>query len=296
LLIDEIIQLLSTDQGSITEALLKTKILLHKIGHRELVEWVNEELNGYGEGKTVPSYRIIRANVVGNLVNMTIRASDHPIPIGHLTDDEREMLETIPIRQSLAVVAQLAESKSLHHPIPMENNHRLGGSLSDGTYVERAWLETSPVSMKNIVFQVRSRLLDFMLDLKTSIGAATSEEDVKAKSENAPSLFHNAIFGPNATIIVGDHNKQVVADTIVQGDFNSLATKLKNIGVDDGAVEDLRQAVEHTEPKESAPNLKGRIASWLKVQAEKQLDAGAQAAVTASMDAIVHAVRLYLGS
>jgi hypothetical protein len=134
--------------------------------------------------------------------------------------------------------------------------------------------------------------------LKTSLGSATSEEDVKANAANvdAPSLFHSAIFGPNATIIVGDHNKQIVVDTIVQGDFNSLATKLKDIGVDDGAVEDLRQAVEPKESKESAPSLKGRIASWLKAQAEKQLDAGAQAAVTASMDAIVHAVKLYLGS
>jgi hypothetical protein len=299
LLIDDIIQLLSSDQGSITEALLKTKILLHQIGHRELTEWVNDELNGYSEEKIVPLYRITRPNVVGTLVNIRVRAPQHPIPIGHLSEKEREMLEIIPVRQSLAVVAQLSDSK--HHlqmPLPMEDNHRLGAGLEDGTFVEKAWLEISPVYIKNIVFQVRSRLLDFMLDLKSSIGSATSEDDVTVRSENvdAPSLFNKAIFGPNATIIVGSHNKQAVETTVVQGDFNSLVANLKALGVGDGAIADLRQAVEHQGPKEPTTSLKGRIGSWFKAQAEKQLDAGAQVAVSASMDAIVHAIKLYLGS
>jgi AbiTii len=29
-----------------SRGLLKKKVLLHKIGHHELVEWVNHELNG----------------------------------------------------------------------------------------------------------------------------------------------------------------------------------------------------------------------------------------------------------
>ena len=45
-LLDEIIELLSDRKGSLTDALLKTKVLMHKIGHQELAEWVNNELNG----------------------------------------------------------------------------------------------------------------------------------------------------------------------------------------------------------------------------------------------------------
>ena len=91
MLIDEIIQLLSSDQGSITEALLKTKVLLHQIGHRELIEWVNYELNGYEKNESVPQYRVLRARVVGNLANIRMRATSHPIPIGHLSDNERKI-------------------------------------------------------------------------------------------------------------------------------------------------------------------------------------------------------------
>jgi len=45
-LLNEIIDALSSQESSLTGALLKTKVLLHHIGRKELVEWVNHELNG----------------------------------------------------------------------------------------------------------------------------------------------------------------------------------------------------------------------------------------------------------
>ena len=45
MLLDEIIEILSQEKASLTDALLKTKILLHQIGKKELVEWVNNVHN-----------------------------------------------------------------------------------------------------------------------------------------------------------------------------------------------------------------------------------------------------------
>ncbi len=63
-LIDEIIEILSSSDGNLTDALIKTKIVLHKIGHKELIDWVNSELNGYPNEDQVPPYRILRAQVL----------------------------------------------------------------------------------------------------------------------------------------------------------------------------------------------------------------------------------------
>ena len=49
MLINDIIQLLSNEQSSLTEALLKTKLLLHQVQRKDLVSWVNHELAGYPE-------------------------------------------------------------------------------------------------------------------------------------------------------------------------------------------------------------------------------------------------------
>ena len=69
-LLEDIIDALSSKDGSLTNALLKTKILLHKIGHKELTEWVNKELNGYSESDIIPTYRVFRAKVLANAANI----------------------------------------------------------------------------------------------------------------------------------------------------------------------------------------------------------------------------------
>ena len=68
-LLDEIIDLLADENGSLNAALLKTKVLMHTIGHAELAEWVNDELNGYPKDKPVPDYRIVGGRVAGNIQN-----------------------------------------------------------------------------------------------------------------------------------------------------------------------------------------------------------------------------------
>ena len=64
-LLDDIIGLLSDENGSLTAALLKTKVLMHTLGHGDLAEWVNDELSGYRRDKPLPPYRIVGGDVSG---------------------------------------------------------------------------------------------------------------------------------------------------------------------------------------------------------------------------------------
>ena len=101
MLLDEIIELLGDESGSLADALLKTKILLHQIGRKELVQWVNNELNGYPDDSDVPSYRIVPSHVVGNVSNLAWRSASQPLPIQHLDKEYRAHLEKAELRQSL---------------------------------------------------------------------------------------------------------------------------------------------------------------------------------------------------
>jgi len=69
-LIDEIIDNLSADQPNLTNALMKTKVLLHKLGKKDLIEWVNNEINGYSEAADVPPYRTVNAQVLVKFVSI----------------------------------------------------------------------------------------------------------------------------------------------------------------------------------------------------------------------------------
>jgi AbiTii len=301
MLIDDIIQLLSNEQGSLTEALLKTKLLLHQVQRKDLVSWVNHELTGYPEAADLPDYRILESRVKGDLMAPGWMANDQAIPIMHLEKDYREKLEKSEMRESLALVQELATKpqSSIRQPFPPEANRKLGSNLGNGWKIQSAWCEISVLSVQNILIQVRSRLLDFVLELKDSLGGATSESEIKEKSSSLDmtSMFNNAIFGSNTTIVVGNNNIQRVESSIIQGDFDSLGRQLKQLGIDDAAIHELHQ-IECHEKSAADPDkktLKERVTGWLKEQAGKQLDVQSQAALAVSVDTVVHAVRTYFG-
>ena len=80
--LDELITSLSDQSAPLTEALLKTKVLLHKLGHAELTEWVNNELNGYPlEVDLLPSYRRLTGVIKGNISNGAWRYESQPLPV-----------------------------------------------------------------------------------------------------------------------------------------------------------------------------------------------------------------------
>ncbi len=198
-LIHAIIDILSSDEGKLTDALFKTKVLLHKIEHKELAEWVNHELNGYPDKGTIPPYRTLSAQVLVNASNGGWQVNSHPIPLAHLKKDYRNSLENAEMKQSLAVLEKFTEkdSGSLRSPIPMEANGLLEQGLGNGYRISSAWCEIQFSRVVQILTQVRSRLLDFILELNEKFDGEPEEGAIKkfGKSIDAENLFNNAIFG-----------------------------------------------------------------------------------------------------
>lgn len=133
MLLDEIITLLGDQNARLSDALLKTKILLHQIGKKELAEWVNHELNGYPETAALPEYRILGAQVRCHAASIGWQYSDIPVPIGHLDEKKTDMLTKARMRQSLTVLEDMVKTDGkLTRQLPMEWNGLLGQTLEDG--------------------------------------------------------------------------------------------------------------------------------------------------------------------
>lgn len=300
-LLNEIIESLSSQNGSLTDALLKTKVLLHKIGHKELIEWVNNELNGYAEKQDIPEYRILPANVLANLSNVRYEATSHPIPLRHLDEQQRAWLENVSFNQSLAVLEKLIEDQDGHLqvPIPMEFNGLLGKSLGNGYEIQRAWRAVGVADVSQILVQVRSRLLDFVLELQDQIGEDIPDEEIKqrANSIDAPGLFHNAMFGDNTTIIVGDHNSQKVKNSIIKNDFDSLAEQLKQHNVDDLSIVELQQAIHNDQncPELKEQKLGSNVKTWMKQMLSKAIDATWEVEIAVAGNLLSTAIQKYYG-
>lgn len=270
-LLDEIVALLSSKDGSLTDALLKTKVLMHSIGHKELADWVNDELNGYAEGKTVPSYRVIPTRLVGNLRNATWAYANQTLPTAHLTEKQRKHFTENELRESIRVLEELTTKPDMHvtHPVQPEFYELLGQPLQNA-WVERAWVQMEPTQIMGVLVEVRSRLLDFVLNLKDELGDVEGA-DVKeaAKTIDAGGMFANAIFGDNTTIQVGNDNVQKVRNQIEKGDFSSLAAELKKHGIADSDIKELHSAIkldstaQELEQKKLGPAVRGWMSTML---------------------------------
>ena len=248
-LAEEIIDALGAHAASLTDTLMKTKILLHRLGLSNLAEWVNFELTGYPPAADLPPYRILPSRVLGNIANTAYMYSAHPIPIAHLSETQREYVESSKIRDSLAVLEELVRKDGgrIQAPLPMEMNSLLSKNLGSGFMVQQAWCEISPPAVKGIIVQVRSRLLDFLLALDVKLPNDLGELELKNKAStlNASEMFRDAIFGSNTnlTIVIGNNNNQDVVNSIKVGDGEALAIELRKLNMPERYIAELKTAI-----------------------------------------------------
>lgn len=66
-----------TDLESILKQL---KLLLIDFRKKELVEWIDNEIEGYSESTSVPSYRECKGLLKGSFLNYTTQCKNLPIP------------------------------------------------------------------------------------------------------------------------------------------------------------------------------------------------------------------------
>lgn len=268
MLIDEIITLLSGEPGKLTDALLKTKVLLHQIGKKEAAGWVNFELNGYPESMELPEYRVLPSSLLGNASNGEWRIQERPLPTGHLKAEQRKAYTTAELRQSLSILEQFGTTGVLAREVPPEAYGILGQGLSNGFHIERAWCRTPAHDIQGVLTQVRSRLLDFMLELKETVGDADDNKTIRENLDSVDTggMLRHAMFGTigdNATIIFGGQNSLDIKNDVHKGDFASLAKVLLENRIPNDDIEVLRAAITQDKVSGEVELSKGQTGRWL---------------------------------
>ncbi len=296
-LLDEIIDLLSDKKGSLTDALLKTKVLMHKIGHKELADWVNDELNGYPKDKSVPSYRIVKSRVVGHIQAPGMIYGGQPLPTGHLPEALRKSLHETEMRESISVLEQFTTDPNKHLTTAL--GPEFYGPISealDGGWVQKAWIQMEPTQIMHGLTEIRSRLLDFVLSLQETLGdVSDSEVKEMAKNIDAPTMFQHTVFGDNATIVVGNQNVTTLKNVVKKGNFASLAEALKSRGVGSQDISELQTAIDQDKDsidvakRQFGPAVKG----WMAKMMKKAIDTSWQIGLGVADGILTEALKAY---
>jgi len=278
-ILNELIYTLSNASPKLIDCLTKTKVLLYQIGRKDLVDWVNNEINGYQDGAELPSYRNVHAQVKGNVGNAAYLYSSHPLPTLHLSKMQHKNLHNLEMKESIGVLENLLidNKHGLSRPLPLEISQLFDNAFTGGYTVQKAWCDIGAGQIDQILIQVRSRLLEFLLELREIIGSEDGEQAVKkiAQLPTVASAFTNVIYGDNNTILVGNHNQQKVHVKQAIGNFQHVEEVLKMHGVSEADIDLLKVALA-SEPTTSISNDKQigpKVGNWIKLMLGKAVDA-----------------------
>lgn len=298
-----IISILGAESCNLTNALIQAQILAHHIDQAQLAEWVGYELKGYPVGSEVPAYRMIRLQPRACVSNGFVRYPDHPLPTLHLEDKVRERILSARIGGSVAAIERYAQTDSVAN-YPPEFAAYFTDAIDSDFFIESLWGKPAVGAYAQILVEIRSRLLTYVLDLNMTL----PKDDDKAELESAAmknalaSLFQNTIIGPNTTfghnntIQVGFTNTANVTNTVTQGDLSSLVQLLRSKGVAEEDLRTLEGAVEADgdEPKKSK-KLGPAVASWMGAAVTKAASGAWDITVSAAGTLVAGALSGYYG-
>ncbi|CAL8474786.1 hypothetical protein [Caballeronia sp. S22] len=297
-LFDEIVSLLSDADASLASGLLRTKILVRRIGHNELEPWINNELNGYKAETNVPDHRIVGARLIGTVENMRWRQTGVTLPTLHLPANIRESLCTARLGHSVVELEGFNAAKD--GTVATTVRPELYGVLGrpyDGAHVTGARSVIGTTQIAGVLVEIRSRLLDFVLGLQDSIGNI-AEEDLKKAGEgiNAQEMFNSAIFGANTTIVLGANNSTSVSNTVSKGDIGQLRRTLEKSGVEQTDLASLEQALaDDGETPYQSRSIGPKVASWIGNMVQKAATGGWQVGIGAAGNLLAPAISAYYG-
>lgn len=291
-LIDDIIEILSNENCNLENALINTKILLHKMGEKSLLPWINNELNGYDNLDNLPNYRKIDCIVLGSFQNYTTRYTNQILPIMHLNEKELNFFTKINYTDSISSIEDISSKEDhIYFAIELEFAPLLMKKIDPSFSVINLKRQVSKSKFLAVRTQIRSRLLDFILDISEKIPKNINDDNIKSKSKeiNIKEIFNNTILdGNNITINIGNNNQNNSSN--VKNDFNNLFHKLKNYELESKDLDSLKNSIEkdkttiNHEKKEFGSN----VTNWIKDISKKTRD-------KVTMDGITEIINEFYG-
>jgi hypothetical protein len=247
--IDDLIDILDAPNGSIEEALIKAQVLAHRLGDAELAAWVKAELTGYPDGMDVPEYRAHRGVVMGTVSDGYHEARDVTLPLSGLTNEQHALLLCRPVREGIGEIDHLARredaGKRMARPIDPVWFGLLSKGLTEDFGVQQAWIHPPLGYWRQIVTQVRTRLLDFALKLQDKVPPDTSPSELKGlfPLPELHHLFRDVIGSPITLVINTGAIGEVSPDIRVQNNLDALKLELERQGVGSEQIGELEQAI-----------------------------------------------------
>lgn len=267
----EKIQESAVDSGVDLPTLLrKCRLLAARIRSEELAQWVGYELNGYPSKDSLPQYRSISAQSLGDFYSPLGEGMKNvPILSDSLPPEFREYATTQFFLVGARELTELVQTNDSHATIHLDWSHdillRLGSNIYAGMSCFSAWKLVSRSDVEGILDAVRDRILDFTLEIEAEVSAKSDENSLREISgERSHQVFNTIVLGNVGNLAPGGSGFSQTSDfQVIAGDLPSLKKSLEMLQVPDKDIDELESILqEETAPKDSG-TLGDRTAKWI---------------------------------
>lgn len=310
-LLHEVINDIVNTANSLSTSLFKLTYFARLIGNKDLLEYTQNELNGYKDKINLPEYRKAYATLY---VDLQAGYNQHSVqlPASMIDEPFRDTLKYIYVTEGIATVEKLARDAlktdsdgRIIKQLPMEMLYVLQDPARKlyKTDTRIDVIGARVVANSSVVIEIpnaiRKALFDFVMAMSTTFGF-----DIQIESFRKMADFNNQIIlnqmnttihnsGDGAVINTGDNNQIHAKTNIQKGDLAALQKRLEELGVDKEDITEISEIVQTEIPKGS--NLGPKSSNWIGKMFAKTLSGGSKIATSAAGNLLATAVKLYFG-
>jgi hypothetical protein len=218
-IIESIIDDLVSNDKNISTTFLKLQVLVHKLKNERLKIWFDSESHGYKDLSKLPDYRVLPGVVYGDVeqdrgFDGHYRMSDFMLPISHIKDtDLFKMLRIYRCEASISKIETIAnnDDEGICVTIPDFVIPYLQKGLQPNCYINQVTMRIQKFDLKNILEQVRSLLLQFLLEINEELNLNIDFTAMENK-EKIEKAINNTIYasvvatGENAVVNANNSN------------------------------------------------------------------------------------------
>lgn len=255
-LVPELVNMASDPAVSVSDLLRRALVTARRLAVPDDVDWINSELNGYTGD--VPDYRRIR----GHLQAMDPDRGPVPLPMASKGPDWLTLLHE---HKSIPELEPLSNGTgTLHRYFPTAKEHAIMRAMN---VPMRPHLMFTAVQMRGIVERVRSRILEWALDLESQ-GVLGEGMTFTQKEKQIVQQIHNHFGNVSGSQIQISSNgsTQTQANTNTGADLEALKGLIDALGtaLDRGTVqgdiaEELRAELATLKAQAASPKPKWEI-------------------------------------
>lgn len=278
-LLQQIIDEAIAKDSSVTRLLRLCMVLAYDLGHEPLSTWIKHELEGYPDKVILPPYRIFsgvtRGHIVGRYEGII------QIPVTVLPEEMRKEFLDIQYRQPVAECAQMIEASEgkgvLRKDWPIVLAVKYGSTMTPGSHCTGAWMEFSVANLTSMVDQIKTKILAFSLEIKSTYPDAelmpAHDENLKEKEKVVSQIFNTTINGGNVHgVAFGNHSvEQNIVNGITPGDLPSLISALEKLGLSKVSAAELANNAD-ADRKAGEKGIGPRVSAWFEKGKEVAVD------------------------